>query len=83
MSIDPEHPLPFLSHQYAQLVLVLGASVDGGVLGNRGRGGGSLLLTTTRRGDGNADGREDSANGTVLLVCVTASFRCGAAGRNR
>jgi hypothetical protein len=54
--------------QYPQLVLLLGASVDGGVLGNGGGGGSGLLLVTTRRGDGEADGGEDGAESTVCQI---------------
>lgn len=60
-----EHASPF---PHSQVVLLLGASVDRGVvLGGRGSTG-LLLLVTTLGGKSNADGSEDGAEGTVVSL---------------
>lgn len=43
--------------------------MEGGVLRNGGGSSGGLLVTTARGSDGNADGREDGANGTGGQLC--------------
>lgn len=50
--------------KHSQVVLLLVAGVDRGVVLGGG-GSGLLLLVATRRGKSNADGREDGAEGTV------------------